>query len=913
MLVSVCTCAAQQGEPAAGLEAQEAEIARLVAAGAVDLLENRLRGRPPLEQLPYLARAQVNRALLARNPETRQRGLAEAERRYLAWIAAADSENADEPVQRAVALASARADFGAMILNAWAAADLDEFEISDGQRGEQARLLELLSRARSLLEQVQAAIQPLLQELDRGGQAVEDRYLALGVYDELRTLEIEAGMHLAWANLLAGMVDRGNAEARSAALRAAERGFRRLADPAAFAGTSTRVHLGLAMTLREQQRFDEAEREFQAALAAADPVSAARVRYELARSRLRQGRFEEARETLRPLVETDPEKLPAGQQAARFYVNLAHLWDANSFLLEGEALGRAAEGAADRTSLLRRAQRARETGLIRMNRLAARGGPWPGLVQLYISAGVRLDASPGELSPIELLFAARQLSGQKRYAEALRRLQEAAGRADLTADLAGEIRFEIGVCHYHLDELPEAAAAFEQLAGSFRSHEKAEQAATFAYQLRARLAQESGRPEDHSRLADALLNVLRHFPGHEQRSSVLWWLPVALQSAQRYAEAAEHFARVPPDSPHLEEARYRRLICLRLALEGERERLGPAEFSRRAVTLADELHRYAREALERAGSSPQPDALRNWAALSTVGAAELLVSPGVDQFQSALELLTDFETRYAGHESLGRVLTVRIRAHRGLRQFEAAAQVVQRYLKTEPPEKTGPVLAALAAGMQEEMQRLLDEGREAEARRLAADSLATFEQLERWARARGDRDAQAAAIGFALAWVQHLAGQHQTALTRIQELLAADPRNGNYLRLRALILTDSLDARAADARSADTQASAAEVSKAQASAEQLSAAREAWEALLRDPGLIDSAPQRYWEARYHQLRLLLRSGRAAEVEKAIRAERVWRPELGGPAWRARFERLYAEAAAAAPRDPADNRSSLCIP
>lgn len=898
---AACTCAAQEPDSSSRSDGNEAELARLVEAGAVDSLEARLRGRPLLEQLPLLARAQTHRALRAGEADARQSAFAEAERRYRAWIAAAEAGSFGDPAQKAVALAAARAELGEMILSRWAAADLDEFEISAGQRGDRARLIELLTRARGLLEQAAAGIQPLLQELDGASQTVEDRYLSLGLYDELRTLEIETGFRLAWANLLLGIVDGRNAEARTAALRVAERGFRRLADIGVFGGAACRVHLGLAVTLREQQRFDEAEREFEAAREGGDFAGEAQVRYEQARSQLRQGRFDEARTTLRPLTETDPDKLPPDRQAARFYVNLAHLWDANSHLLEADALRRSADSTADRSALLRQAQRARETGLIKMNRLAARGGPWPGVVQLYISAGVRLDADPRELSAIELLFAARQLSEQKRYADALRRLQEAAGRRDVGADLAGEIRYELAVCHYRLEELKEAAAAFERMAGDFRNHEKAEQAATFAYQLRARLAQDSGRPEDYSRLADALLNVLRHFPRHEQRGSVLWWLPVALQSAQRYAEAAEQFARLPKESPNWEEAQYRRLVCLRLALEAERERLPTAEFAQRAATLVSELRRHAREALERAGSARDPAALRNWSALSTISAAELLVNPAVQQFQPALDLLADFETRYPDGESLGRVLAVRIRAYHGLRQFESAARVVERYLKSETPERAGPVLASLAAGMQEQVQRLLDEGREAEARRLAADSLATFEQLDQWARARGTRDVQAVTIGFALAQLQHLAGQWKPALSRVQELLSADPQNGNYLRLRALILTDSLDAQAEEARAVAGGASAADVPEAAAPAGPLAAARAAWEALLRDPALIENAPERYWEARYHQLRLLLRAGSTDEVEKAIRAERVWRPELGGAGWRERFERLYTEASEARSR------------
>jgi hypothetical protein len=65
--------------------------------------------------------------------------------------------------------------------------------------------------------------------------------------------------------------------------------------------------------------------------------------------------------------------------------------------------------------------------------------------------------------------------------------------------------------------------------------------------------------------------------------------------------------------------------------------------------------------------------------------------------------------------------------------------------------------------------------------------------------------------------------------------------------------------------------------------------------MLRDPALRSAAPERYWEARYHYLELMLRGGEAAAVENAIRQERVWYPELGGRGWEAKLNALYERA------------------
>ncbi len=871
-------------------ESEQQELERLVDRGAHDVLAARLRGSKRPEDVHMIARAAANYAARQRAPDARHKAFAAAAGHYEAWIATLEREPGDEPETKIVATAAARLELGNMLLSRWATADLDELELSDGRRGDRQRLAEILTRARQALERGWTEIQPLASELDRGGIDVEDRYLSLGLFDTLHSLETDLQFNLAWANYYIAVVESRNEARRSESLRAAERYFQNLIEAVPTGASAYRVFLGMGMTLREQGRLDEAQRYFDTAMQDADFVAEARIRYERARAHLAANRFEEARAVLAPLVDLRERDLTPEQQPARFFVNLAHLWDANSYLTEAEALRREAETSSSKAAVLLRARRARELGLIRLNRLASRGGPWAGLVRLYVADSIRLDASLSELSPVELLLTARELTLSERHAEAIARLEEAARRDDLSADLAGEIQYELAVARYRAGQIRAAATAFEQLAfggesGRKSAFERADDAATYAYQLRAQAAEESRAAADYGQLADTLLKVLQYFPQHPQRSQIVWWLPVALQAAGRYTEAVEQFGKVPRESAYWEQAQLRRALCLRRALEQDRPRLAAPEFSQRAQQVAGDLLRYARDAQARIGSSPDPAAVRSSAAEATVNAAELLVEPGVDDFERALSQLDQFETRYPESDAVGRVLAARIRALRGLRRFDEATAVVRQYLAAVPAERAGPVLASLAGGMQDEVARMLRESRAADARRLAADAIPIFEQLAEWVAGQASLPAaQADSVRYGLAEMKYRAGLLEEASAAVDALLERDERNGNYLWLRALVRTSM----------AGELAGRVEIERA----------REAWEALLADSSLRERHPLRYWEARFHFLSLLLREGRAEEVEKAIRADQIWSPELGGPEWQARFEALRREAAARLPQPPA---------
>lgn len=860
-------------------ERAETELDRLVEAGLVDEVASRVRGSTRPEDLRALARAQANRAARSKPPELRQREFELAEIRFEAWIAATKTQRDASDERRALDEALARIELGNLYFGKWAAPALDEFELLAGRTVDLAALARLLDRARDQFEKAYALVDPLLRALETGGPDMEDRFLAAGIYDALRQLDVDVDYNRAWAALTAARVRPASDERRATILRDAEKHFSRLVALAPSGKLAYRVHLGMGLTLREQGRPDEARRHMQRALELAENfASRAQVRFEQARNELAAGEFNMARERLGPLLELADGELTPEQQAGRFYVNLARLWDALCDLERSSATLKSAAGSASRGQLEQRARREREAGLLKLNRLAGRGGPWPRVVKVYVEDVIKPTADPKSLTPIELVFTARHLLEAQQPLPAIERLEEAAGRGEVGQDLLGEILMELGTAHFRRDDLRSAARVFDRVCTELKSHQRAPEAATFAYQLWAKIAEDGQQPEDYARLADTLLNLVRSFPEHPKRGEALWWLPVALQSAGKHVEAAEQFAKVPRESPRWEEAQYRRVICLRQALERERASLDAAQYVQRARSVASDLRRYADLAFSRSGRGKEGQALRGWSAQATVVAAELLVDDGVLRFQEALDLLSEFESRYGQSDVISRVLAVRIRALRGLQRVSEAAEVVQQYLKTVSPEKAGGVLAMVARSAQQEVDRLLQAGQEQEAARVAADSIATFEQLEN-ALAAG-KPADLDAVRFGSARMKMLAGRYEEARSIVEQLLQKEPRSGHYQRLLAQIATRALPPNAG--------------------VEALRQARETWSVLLRDATLRERSAELYWEARYEFLSLLLREGAACDVEAAIRQERIWQPDLGGGHWRPRLEKLHDQAASLCP-------------
>ena len=879
----------------AALPAQEADqglppdVEHAVREGSAETLETKFRGGRTPDEIHLIAQSYANRARRAKSNPERERALDEAERRYRSWIAALEKVGKDEPTPKSdVAVAAARVEYAGLLMGLRAASDLDPFEITAGRQGDRDRIRTVLTAAREQYAQAAKLVHPLHEQLGRR----EDELLAAGIYDTIIQLKLDITFNEGWAGYYLGLIEPPDDPKRTEALRLAEQRFQEMLDSGRAGRMTHQCYLGLAMAQRELKRYAEAERNFALALREGpEPAVEAQARCELARLHVVTGKFAEARTVLEPVAAKDGRDLSADSPLLRFYVNLALLLDASSYLGEADTVRTEAAGSAAKAALLRRADRARETGLAKLSRLAGRGGPWPAIVQIYISANIDLRADITTLSPTELLYTARYLLDGGQPREALRRLREAwsrpefqkpaAQRSPEDMELAGRLLLELGKAHYRSGDPRQAATTFDRLAREFRGHESAPQGATFAYQLWVEIARKGKQREDYARLADTLLNLIQSFPDHPERGEALWLLPVAWQAAGRYAQAADEFAKVPPSSKHHEEAQFRVVLCRRLALEGARGGQSREEYAAQAQAVATALLRYAEQATRRAADLTKLEAqdVLKGSAEARVNAAELFASAGVEQFEAAIRSVEGFEILYpdSGSDVVGRVLAVRIRAYRGLRQFPKATELLERYLQTVPAERAGAVLASLAHGMQEEVERLHQDGQVEAARQLAAESVDTFVQLEQWLQKDAKRASQAAVVAFGRAEMLYTAGNHERAQEIVTGLLKQSPQNGNYQRLLALIRSAQL-----------TDAS---------SPEQVQAARDAWEQLLKDPALRKRAPERYWEARYHWLALLLRQGRAADVDQAIQQDAVWYPDLGGPPWRDKLLDLRRQARA----------------
>ena len=864
---------------------QPPDVVRAVREGMAEALEARFGdGRTP-DEIHLIAQAYVNKARLVADPRTREQAFERAADRYRAWIDALSREaRAALSPTADVALASARVEFGGVLMGLQAAGELDRFEVSDGRQADREKLASWLGAAREQYRLAAVTVMPLYRDIHRR----EDEYLVAGIYDTIIQLKLDIAFNQAWAYYYLGVIA-PEGEQRQELHRGAERDFQELLDSGQTGAMRARCLLGLGVVQRELRRYEAAESSLTSALQeTSNLVVEAQVRYELARSHIRTGRFAEARTVLRPLLDEKIEELPEEHRAARFYINLARLWDANSYLVESAAIQAQVAESTAKSAVRLRAQRARETGLAKLNRLARRGGPWPALVQLYVASGLEPGRDLKSLSAIELLYTARQLSEAQRYHDARRRLEEAAARPEFKKDaadgtpeqreIAGQILVELGKCYYRLDRLADAAEAFDRVAQDYCSHELAPQAATFAYQLWAQIAQKSHHRRDYERLAATLLNLLRHFPEHPKREEAAWLLPVAWQAAGDYARAGAEFAKISRGNPHWEEAQFRRGICRRRMLEAQRGTTGNEQYRLGAGEVAAELVQYADTALRRAADNDTPSAagaLRRWSAEARVNAAEVLIGPGVGEHERGLRAVEGFESTYPDSALVGRVLAVRIRAQRGLRRFEEATADLERYLQAVPAERAGAVLSSLAAGVEEEVERLRAAGEAEAARKLAGESVETFARLEQWVRQDAQRSASVPVVAFGHARMLYFAGDYDPAQEILAELRREDAQNGNYQRLMALVLTARLSA--------------------DAPAAQIKAAQDAWAVLLQDTTLRKRAPERFWEARYNWLALLLQKGAAADVEHAIKQELVWYPDLGGGAWRAELLELRRQA------------------
>ena len=401
-----------------------AEIQRMINAGMVEALRERFKDDNSPDACRAIALAQANKASRITDDARRNYEFELADVEFEKWLAAVRTTDEDELVKQVdvVAVRLARA---SMILSQWARFDLDQFELTDGRVCQRERLQKLLKRTCTILAQAAQELRPLDEAMKNASPTARNRYLALGIYDTVPRLSTEVNYSQAWAQLMCGIALSPETSEGEKCVRTALSAFQGMLGATSDRATEARCRLGLAIALRHVGRDENARVHFRLALDAAEGAALpAQIRYEYARSEIDAGRFTDARKVLAPLLRDRDAESDNAEQGALFCTNLAHLWNALSYLKQADA-ARPRDGDATRGS--GSAERDRQRGLALLTRLATRGGSWPAIVQIFVEDAITPGASVDEMSAVELLL---------RGADASREAGVRAGRALFAGRLA---------------------------------------------------------------------------------------------------------------------------------------------------------------------------------------------------------------------------------------------------------------------------------------------------------------------------------------------------------------------------------------------------------------------------------------------------------------------------------------------
>jgi len=826
-------------------------INELTARHMPELVEE-LLARRSREHRVHVARAYAHAAINADNPSLRASMFDKAATFYRQAIALADQPHWPGNEKQRFDLALWHVELGDLIVRYWIAADLDRYEITSGLDYNRHRLLERLEEANRSYKQAADIVEDLLI----GVRTDEEAFLLLGIADDVEKLDRRHRINHAWAQTLLGMLLERDPR-REGLLESALSAFDAVARTANDEDEKYNALLGAGIALRELGRHREAasalDRVERSTAAAA---LTARARYEFARTMIAARRYDSARRALTTLAELH-------ETDAGFHVRLAPLVHAYTYIHELKANKQ--YGARAQAVLRNRARR-------ELDAIASHGGVWADVAEVYLGALPGGEQSLDDLSDNTLLAMANRAMREQDYGRAMPMLTRVVERsAGSTA--AREAAYNLSVCHFQSGDVRKAAERFTDVASGAADDALANNAAELAYQSWRRVAAESQSPDDYRALADAARRWARRTSDNDDAREAEWVAALALHEAGAYQAAITAYLSIRDGHPRYWNARRNLARCrqaLYESLSGGMARRRAADAAVDAwLKLADDL---AKADGDNGDAEPNGEQAERRAA--RLAAASLMATDDIRDYNRALALLEEMPAS-------AQVLGLKIRCHRARGDQAAAKQALDAFLERQTDGSSGAVLLDLAVEMETELERLQRSGRELEMRRLARSAAATLRELLVWMADRDEPPARTSVVRLSLANALVLAGETAEAASVLDALIASAPDNGQYILTAARLHEKIADAGTSAERNAA-----------------LDRAESLWARLLCDAGLRTTAPEAYWEARYHWLRHQLRHGRAKEVVEAIEAEQAWHPRLGGPPWQARLLDLRKEARAA---------------
>ena len=838
-------------------------IDELTARAMPELVEALVGKQPPMQRA-HIARAQLAAALQSKDPAERERFFALAAATYRRVLELEHDKLFLVGERRRLFIAQCRVELGDLMLRHWIVPDLDRFELTSGLDYPRERLEARLREALAAYDGARG----ILDELAVGVRTEEERFLLLGISQQISRLAQQRAFNAAWATVYLAQIGGLSGEAGDKQLAAALQTFDGVSRQTEEPGVKYNALLGSGLALRALKRYDEAEAALDKVRDSTAPAElTARAAYEKARMWIAAGRFEEARKTAVELAAVPSRGREGGDAGADFYIRLAPLVRAYAWMVEAAAPG------ADKSACQKSATDA-------LNALADGGAAWADLAQVYLDALSGGPRNSGEKSAVELRNTARRLMAEKKYDEAAKSLVTLLDRTGRDAARERpEAAFNLGVCLFHMDRKRDAADRFAEVAAG--ESPLARQAAEHALRCRRQLAADSTDAADLKALADSASLLAGRWPDHPLAEEATFVSALAREQIGELAAARAAYERIPPSSPRYWSARRNAVRCLQKSFDALAAD-APAEARRAAGLAAATAGSRLADDLAAPDAPKYEPAADRLAAIddARLTAVEILARADVADFRDGLRILETLPPT-------PRTLALRIRCLRGLGDLRKAAAALTEFLAAAPAADAGGMLAPLAAEMEGQIERLRAAGRADEAKSMAVDTVEIVRQLQTWVDADASRAKFAAAVRFSLARMLLAAERRDEALRALNDLMRESPDNGAYVRAAA-----QLHEQEAALRQGILQQREAD------EAERL------WALLLADEGLRDRAPAEYWEARYHWLRHQLRRGSAEEVVKGIETEKAFYPDLGGPPWQAKLLELYGRAKNQADLKPA---------
>ena len=346
--------------------------------------------------------------------------------------------------------------------------------------------------------------------------------------------------------------------------------------------------------------------------------------------------------------------------------------------------------------------------------------------------------------------------------------------ADLPEPARAEILFNLGVAHYQGGQRREAAARFLEVARTYPQFARAEMAARNAVQMASELYADPSlraQPDIQTLYRDSLRTLTVQYPGTDVARYWQFFHAQMLEESGEYVSAAVEYDRVDDSHEHYFAALYAAVRC-RVAAAGAAGADAPGQARAAALAAA----RLADTVRNRPAGSGQDESLNRRVAQARVLAAEAYLLPGVRQHQAALDLLADFESRFAGQgELIGRALRVRIVALESLGRLDEAKETIPRYVQSDPAN-AGATLQGLFDAIREEIDRLERAGQSAEAAAKAASAVMLADQIRDWATRREPplSPTDLYAVELQLAEAHLRAGEWETALAMFDRCAQTD-------------------------------------------------------------------------------------------------------------------------------------------